>query len=609
MSRSFDARLDLVPENPGVYLMKDAEGSILYVGKAVNLKSRLRSYFQSSEKPSYRIALMVKKIQDFSFILCENELEALVLESGLIKRYQPFYNVLLKDDKDYPYLELNFSKERPSLKKVFRRDLSVKEKEYFGPYLASQLSALVQSIYQIFPVRSCGAFASKEKGRACLHHHLGSCIGTCCGEVTEEDYLKRLLQIKDFLKGNYKKVLKDLEKKMQEASENLHFEEAARLRDQIRGVQALQQKQRIVAPKNKEADVVALSFSASYEIACVQKLEIREGRILGANTFFLERVSSKEEALENFLLQYYLEICESKELWLDPAIEALSCFELFQGKCKILQAKKGLEKDIFSIAYTSALENLERKIKMQGIFSTKEEKNQLALDYLKELLQQPKLTRIEAFDISHLGNAHYSAGMVVFENGKKKREDYRQFSLELSEPNDYFSMKQILERRLKRINDLSFAKKPDLLLVDGGVGHVEVAKEVMKNLGMHLAVAGMVKNNKHRTRGLVLENHQILELLGQEKTEKEKALLSFLTEIQDEVHRRALLGNQTRWKKEQLRYKLEDIEGIGEKRRKILLDCFKSLKAIEEASLEELCQKLPFPRTLCQKIYEYFHGK
>lgn len=617
MSEVFNARLDLVPENPGVYLMKDAEGSIIYVGKAINLKSRLRSYFQASEKPSYRIALMVQKIKDFDFILCANELEALVLESGLIKRYQPFYNVLLKDDRDYPYLELNYDLIKPSFKKVFRRTASP-YKEYFGPYLAAQLYPLLQSIYQIFPIKSCGKFsqANDKQSRACLQYHIGSCIGTCCGQVSVTEYHARLKKISAFLRGEYKKVLKDLEDQMHQEAEDLHFEKAAYLRDQIKGLEALRQKQRIVGTQNEYADLLAVAHAESMQMACLQKLEVREGRIVGGNTFFLEGVEKKEEAIEHFLLHYYNDFVfeqaqnekdQKLKLYLEELNYSPLVLELLKEKVQIKWVKKEKDKEVWQIAKNTAEESLSRKLKSLEFFTPPEVKKNLALEYLKELLSVEHLKRIEAFDISNLGASHYSASMVVFKNGEVKKEDFRQFSLDLDEPNDYLAMSLALERRLKRLGERDFGATPQLLVVDGGLSHVHLAQKVIADLKIDLTVVGIVKNHKHKTRGLVLPNGETLELLTKtKKDEKEQALLYFLTRIQDEMHRRALLGQNKRWKKAQFRYKLEDIEGIGPAKRQIILDCFPSLKAVEEASLEELKEQLPFPPSLCERIYNYF---
>lgn len=613
MSQTFQARLDLVPENPGVYLMKDAEDSIIYVGKAVNLKSRLRSYFQNTEKPSYRIALMVKKIQNFDFIICENELEALVLESGLIKRYQPFYNVLLKDDKDYPYLELNFDPVKPSFKKVFRRSLNAQNKVYFGPYLAAQLHPLLQSIYHIFSIQSCGQFSAPDAihPRACLHYHIGSCIGTCCGKVSAQAYCERLKKIEAFLKGEYRKVLKDLEQQMKKASESLAFEQAAYFRDQIQGLEALLHKQRVVASIQQNADFLAVAYSELRHYACIQRLEVREGRIVGGNTFFLDHVEHEQEALEEFLIQEYSffekTMPKKIQLYLENYPSSQALLELLKKHYGVKILSHTQEKEIWNMAKETAKESLHRKLNHLEMMRTENEQKHLAWESLKKHLNLPQLKRLEAYDISNLGASYYSASMVVFEKGYPKKEAYRQFSLDLEEPNDYLAMSLALERRLKRIGELDFGQKPDLIVVDGGLSHVHLAQHVLQREGIAIPVIGVVKNSKHKTRGLVFPDGHIWELLPvASKTLEERALLQLLTRIQDEMHRRALLGQNKRWKKAQFRYKLEDIEGIGSARRKVILEHFGSLKALEEATLEELEAKLPFSTALCERIYQYF---
>lgn len=653
----FDARLELVPESPGVYLMKDAEGSIIYVGKAIHLRNRLRSYFQTQKKSSYRTEVMVNKIADFSFVLCDNELEALVLESSLIKRYQPLYNVLLKDDKDYPYLLLDFTPQKPAIKKVYRKENSSSSKHiYFGPFLNGDLYKLLSFLKRLFPIASCGRFSvihravpldSREKiGRPCLHYDLGTCIGTCCGKISAEEYIETLHEVKAFMEGEYEKFQSQWSKEMKEASDTWNFEKAAQLRDQLEILEQIKQKQRVLPSFTGDADVIDLAVEEGKELACVQKLEIRNGRIVGAYTFFLEggmketeAIAYSQQVLQQFLLQNYVDENEihvtslrqkkhrKLHLWL-PEKVTLEMAQLLEDAYLLIYPRRGEKADVLNMARQTAQKNLQRKLLMSLSKNERQAQEQqawLCLERLAHLGKQDRrfaLKRLEAYDVSHLGIADFTCSMTVFKEGRACKEQYRQFHFEREGIDDYESMYRAIERRLDRLYDRDFGAVPDLLLLDGGKGHVQKINALLKEKKVPFRAMGMVKNDKHKTRGLVLANGECLELLQylkrQEVATTYKKILAYedvlpllrlLTKIQDETHRRAQKAQQIRHKKRSFQYRLEEIKGIGPKKRQLLLECFSSLKEMEESTLQELQEKTSFPLSLCENIYSYFHSK
>lgn len=624
MNNKFNARLDLVPENPGVYLMKDTEGSIIYVGKAINLKKRLRSYFSASEKPSYRISLMVDKIDNFDFVICDNELEALILESGLIKRYQPFYNILLKDDKDYPYILIDLSK--PAITKVHRKSNNhLREQYYFGPYLKSNLNNLLTGVKEIFQLNSCNKFIDDTKARPCFNYHIGKCIGTCCGKVSLSEYKIRLIKLIDFLNANDQKLLRELKNEMDEASSLLNFEKAILLRNQIDAITKSREKQRITPYFKRNTDVLSCAVDVGSELACIQKLEIRNQRILGTNTYFLEGSGDYQEIMSNFLLREYIgkltdnsltddfDIHKNQDLCIDISLGEVERALLNQlGRFyKIYFPRKGQKYDCIQIAKATATEALKRKLLLSGMSVSTDKTPALTLlqKYCK-LLKIPVF--IEAYDISHMADSAYCCAMTVFKYGKACKSLYRQFNLELEHPDDYYALNQALDRRFAKWNDRSFASKADLILVDGGLGQLNAVKKVRNKYKITVALAAMVKNNKHKTKGLILENGDFINLQALMEEDRasfeEISLYRFLTTVQNTTHNQAVKAQSTIRKNNSFRYFLEDIKGVGKNRRDVLLQKFDSLEDIAHSTIAELKIKTNFPNSICKNIFNHFQS-
>ncbi len=700
----FDARLDLVPENPGVYLMKDHQDKILYVGKAVNLRNRLRSYFGPNPKGAAKVQELILRIRDFSWLVCQNELEALVLESNLIKRYQPFYNILLKDDRDYPYMRITMNELYPRIEKAYRIGADQKEGcRYYGPYLNGDLNAALRSIHEIFPLKTCRRVFPRDIGkeRPCIRYHIGKCVAPCTGEVSPEDYRAICASVCRFLEGRYQGLMEDLEQQMKAQAEKMDFEGAAKTRDRLQALARLSERQIAVLSQNYDCDVLSL---AQNEVeACVLKLEVRGGKISGTATHFIEAIDDPQEALRAFILQYYQEANQIPNLLLIDAraadartadaraadartADACTASDIAsardqaeptsQGpeappshepetarafpkeemeayltylrneqnrstartqKVRIELPQRGEKKALCDMAQRNATQNLKRRSHLAG--------GALAIDpqegprLLQESLQLPvTLKRIEAYDVANLGQDAIVCGMVVFEQGKVARNQARHFQIQQQEgQDDYRAMAEALSRRLRHLRegDTNFGARPDLILLDGGRQHVLTIQAVLKEEGFSdIPIAGMVKDDRHRTRGLVKPTGEIEELaqrIGlltqssqsellaptelafkstEQKQERDRALilLRFLTAVQNEVHRQANRYHQLLRKKKMLRYKLEDIPGVGPARRKDLMRAFGTIKAVAEASLEELMEHCPnIGEKTARQIFLYFH--
>lgn len=639
-------RLDVIPESPGVYLMKDAAGSIIYVGKAVNLRNRLRSYFGPNPKGTKKVLAMIERIADFDFVLCANEREALVLESSLIKQYRPFYNILLKDDHDYPYIRITWQEAYPRLLKAYRVGPDAREgARYYGPFLNGSLNRALRSLHAIFPLKTCRRVFPRDIGkeRPCLQYYIHRCIGPCLGTVTEEDYRAVIEQVCDFLEGNYSKLLNRLEDEMKQAAARRDYEQAAIVRDRLKALRDLvAQSQRVVSENDRDLDVLALA--GNNQEVCVQKLEVRQGKITGTGTFFLDgREEEGGAVLFAFLQQHYSEIGRIPEEILLPApadwpaeeeaglVDYLR--ELRGKKVSLLTPQRGEKRRLLEMAANTAREALTRRMRLGGGTGEQE----LGLKTLTALcgLEQSPL-RIEAYDISNSGADDMVCAMTVFVHGRPERRSYRSFHIRLQEDqDDYKAMAEAVGRRLDHWEEPEFGARPELILVDGGRGHVHTIQHLLEDRGVDVPVAGMVKDSKHRTRGLVTPEGVVVELVtapsfltgsaaakdacGSEtmeacghaplKEEERRALLRLLTAIQDETHRRAISANRSRSKKRQLKYKLETIPGVGPSRRKLLLQHFGSLQAISRAAREELEQTPGLPQATAQAVWEHFHGQ
>ena len=647
-NESFEARLDLVPMSPGVYLMKDATGSIIYVGKAINLRRRLASYFGPNPQGNEKVLAMISHIRDFSYLICQNELESLVLESNLIKRYQPFYNILLKDDHDYPYIRITLNEMYPRIMKAYRVGQDEAEgAKYYGPYLNGDLWQALRTIHKLFPLKTCKRVFPRDIGkeRPCLNYYMKRCIAPCLGTISAEDYRAVVLAVCDFLEGRYAGIQQGLRVDMKHASDNLDFERAAVLRDRLESLNKLQEKQIAVLESNFDGDALGLARNASE--VCVLKLEVRQGKITGTSTYFLDATAnSDEEVIRAFIEQYYPRAAVMPQVIL-TAVGALAqdndennnllrfLQELAGRKVQIHYPQRGEKRYVLQMADANALQALKRRTIIAG-------SNQQALDEALQLLAQlvgldyPP-ARIEAYDVSNTGKADITCGMAVFENGKSRRGQARTFTIRNQEgQDDYGAMLQAVDRRLNHLGDEKFGGTPDLILVDGALGHVNIIAALVRERGYEsIPVAGMVKDNRHRTRGLVLPTGETIELaesLGIIKTEDENdkvreevawfsedpgvereqklALLRLLSAVQNEVHRVANLANKKLSKKRQTKFHLEEIPGVGPKKRQKLLQAFRSMKEISQASEEELLAKVPsLGRVTAQAVYKHFHAE
>ncbi|MDO5015399.1 MAG: excinuclease ABC subunit UvrC [Eubacteriales bacterium] len=622
-SSGFDVRLDLIPEKPGVYLMKDAQGEVIYVGKAINLPRRLRSYFGQNPQGNRKVLSMISHIEDFSYVLCANELEALILENNLIKQYQPRYNILLRDDKEYPYIKITLNEPYPRVLKSFHIEEDHKEGvRYFGPYQSGDLQRALDAIYEIFPLKRCRRVLPRDIGkeRPCLYYYIGNCIGPCLGSVSVEKYRAVIDDLVNFLDGKSSEFSQRLEKEMQDAAERLEFEEAARIRDRLQALNKLHERQVIVNPEQQgEADVLALAGNDNEK--AIQILKIREGRIISTGTYFFpERGESDAELYQFFLLQYYSrgqiippEIILS-ELPDNEAEIAQLLSEEAGRKINLHRPQRGLKRRWLEMGELNARESLIRHTLVGGGQADRE---QTLADLQTCLALDSFPRRIEAYDIANLGKDDLAASMVVFVDGKPKRQDYRHFKLKRVEgQDDYAAMREVLERRLERLPEENFGQKPQLILLDGGLGHVNALADIMVRYGYDKSYAGMVKDDRHRSRGLITakgeaiqlrHDHKVADNLDTAQRNRDLALLRLVTAIQDEAHRFAGRLQKKLGQKRNLRWSLEEIPGIGPARRKTLLQHFKTLKGVSSASLEEIEQVPGLPAEVAAAVYQHFH--
>lgn len=593
--------LKKLPSEPGVYLMKDKYNHIIYVGKAISLKNRVRQYFQSSKNHTSKVKSMVKNIYKFEYIITDSELEALILECNLIKRYRPKYNVLLRDDKTYPYIKVTTNEDYPRILKV-RRVLKDKAK-YFGPYTnITAVNDTLDLINSTYPIRSCKIDiekAIKNKTRPCLNLHINKCLGPCTGNVSKEEYGKMIEEIIMCLSGKEEKLMELLKEKMNESSMNFRFEEAAIYRDKIKGLEEMIQKQKIDATvTDLNQDVVAMA--RAHNEACVQVFFIRNGKIVGREHFILEGVmdSPRASILSSFVKQFYNEQeYIPKELIIEDEIEDSSILEEWLSskkgqKVTIRVPQKGEKKSLVEMVRKNAVEYLE---KFSDMNKRKYEKSIGALEELKRLLNLEKLPiRIESFDISNIQGVDSIGSMVVYTNAKKDKKEYRRYKIKtVIGPNDYDSMAEIVDRRLKHGN------LPDLILLDGGKGQVSAVKKVLELNDVDIPLWGMYKDDKHRTKGLICKEKEI-------EFDKTTSLYRFIASIQEEVHNYAITYHRSLRNKALTKSILDDIQGIGEKRKKALLSHFKDVEAIKEATFEELLEVEGMNKRIAENVYNFF---
>ncbi|HFL3239306.1 TPA: excinuclease ABC subunit UvrC [Clostridioides difficile] len=590
-----------LPSEPGVYLMKDKYDHIIYVGKAISLKNRVRQYFQSSKNHTSKVKSMVKNIYKFEYIITDSELEALILECNLIKRYRPKYNVVLRDDKTYPYIKVTTNEDYPRILKV-RRVLKDKAK-YFGPYTnITAVNDTLELISSTYPIRSCKIDidkAIKNKTRPCLNLHINKCLGPCTGNVSKEEYGKMIEEIIMCLSGKEEKLMELLKEKMNESSMNFRFEEAAVYRDKIKSLEEMIQKQKIDATvSDLNQDVVAMA--RAHNEACVQVFFIRNGKIVGREHFILEGVmdSPRASILSSFVKQFYNEQeYIPKELIIEDEIEDSSILEEWLSskkgqKVTIRVPQKGEKKSLVEMVRKNAVEYLE---KFSDMNKRKYEKSIGALEELKQILNLEKLPiRIEAYDISNIQGVDSIGSMVVYTNAKKDKKEYRRYKIKtVIGPNDYDSMAEIVDRRLKHGN------LPDLILLDGGKGQVSAVKKVLELNDVDIPLWGMYKDDKHRTKGLICKEKEI-------ELDKTTNLYRFIASIQEEVHNYAITYHRSLRNKALTKSILDDIQGIGEKRKKSLLNHFKDVDAIKKATMEELLEVDGMNKSIADNVYNFF---
>ena len=588
--------LKQLPSEPGVYLMKDKFNNIIYVGKAKVLKNRVRQYFQSSKNHSSKVKSMVKNIDRFEYIITDSELEALILECNLIKKYKPKYNVLLRDDKTYPYIKVTTNEDFP-------RVLKVRKAKYFGPYTnTTSVNDTLDIIKSIYPIRTCNIDiekAIKTNMRPCLNLHIKRCVGPCTGNITKEEYNKMIEEILLFLSGKEEKLIDILKEKMNKCAMDFNFEEAAVYRDKIKSLEDMMEKQKIdSSTSDLNQDIIAMA--RAHDEACVQVFFVRNGKIVGREHFILEGVmdSTRESILGSFVKQFYMEQeYIPKEIIIEDEIEDSFILEEWlstkKGQKVIIRVpQKGEKKSLIEMVRKNAIEYLE---KFSDINKRKYEKSIGALEELKQILNLESIPkRIESFDISNIQGVDSIGSMVVFTNGKKDKKEYRRYKIKtVIGPNDYDSMAEIVERRLK------YGDFPDLMLLDGGKGQVSSVKKVLDKYNVEIPLWGMYKDDKHRTKGLISQEKEI-------ELDRTSNLYRFVASIQEEVHNYAISYHRSLRNKSLTKSELDDIQGIGEKRKKALLNHFKDIEAIKNATFEELLEVESMNKSSSESVYEYF---
>lgn len=614
-----EEELKKLPKKPGVYIMHDKKDEIIYVGKAISLKNRVRQYFQSSRNLTPKIVQMVSRITRFEYIITDSELEALVLECNLIKEHRPKYNTMLKDDKNYPYIKVTVNEAFPRV--MLAREQKKDKAKYFGPYTSGKaVKDTIDLLQKIYRIRTCSRNLPRDIGkeRPCLYYHIKQCDAPCAGYISEQEYKEAIHHVLEFLNGNFSNVIKGLEQKMKEASMALEFEEAATYRDLIASVKHIAIKQKVASTSMEDRDILGIARAG--DEAVVQVFFIRDGRLIGREHFYLTGVDGEENAsiMSSFIKQFYAgtpyiprEIILKDELEDQEVLcEWLSVKR--SQKVHIITPKKGEKEKLIELAQKNAslvLQQDAEKIKL-------EEKRTIgAVKQLAQMLLLEKVNRIESFDISNTQGFESVGSMVVYERGKPKRGDYRKFKIKwVKGANDYASMHEVLTRRfthgmreeelLKEKNmDVSygsFTKYPDVIMMDGGKGQVNVALNVLNELKLVIPVCGMVKDGNHRTRGIYYNNREI-------PIDKHSEVFKLITRIQDETHRFAIEYHRSLRGKAQVRSVLDDIEGIGATRRKALMKHFGSIEAIKDASEEELSTVNSMNKRAAKQVYDFFH--
>ena len=611
----FDIQEELkkLPGKPGVYIMHDEKDAIIYVGKAVSLKNRVRQYFQASRNKGAKIDQMVTRIRRFEYIVTDSELEALVLECNLIKEHRPKYNTMLKDDKTYPFIKVTVNEDYPRI--LFSRSMKKDKSRYFGPYTsAGAVKDTIELLRKVYKIRSCQRNLPRDIGkeRPCLNYHIHQCQAPCQGYISQEEYRKSIDEVVRFLNGHYDLVLKELEEKMMAASDSLEFEKAIEYRELLTSVQKVAQKQKITDTAGDDRDIIAMASEG--EDAVVQVFFIRSGRLIGRDHFYLKSAENDTEGeiLSSFIKQFYAGTPYiPAELMLPEEIEDQDIIEEWltarrERRVHLRIPKKGTKEKLVELAQKNAqmvLKNDRERLKRE------EGRTIGAVKELEKILGLKGIIRMEAYDISNTNGFDSVGSMVVYEHGKPKRNDYRKFKIKTVQgPDDYASMNEVLTRRfghgLREQQEESetggFQIFPDLIMMDGGRGQVNIALEVLEKLHLHIPVCGMVKDDNHRTRGLYFNNTELL-------IDRNSECFRLITRIQDEAHRFAITFHRQLRSKGQVHSVLDDIPGVGPARRKDLMRCFENIDAIRNATVEELKELPSMNEKSAQEVYKFFH--
>ena len=616
----FEYHLKNLPSKPGVYLMKNSLGEVIYVGKAKILKNRVKSYFQNSKNHSEKVRVMVKHIAEFEYIVTDSEMEALILECNLIKKYSPRYNILLKDDKFYPFIKITINDDFP---RVFvTRNYSKDGSKYFGPYTnGTAVYETISLINKIFPLRTCKLLIKEggEKVRPCLNYHIKKCFGPCGGYINKEEYGKMIKDVIDILSGRDNTVLKVLQSEMEEASLNLEFEKAADLRDKIIAIKAIVEKQKIF--KTMDGDEDFINIYRDEKDSCIQIFLSRDGKIIGREHFIFENTAedSIEEILEEFTTSFYGGTAKVPRNIYVPELSNIELVEEYLtikrgAKVWIKVPQKGQKREMLDMVKNNAQITLE---KFKDKYLMDKEINKIALEELQELLDlEIWPSRIEAYDISNIQGVDSVGSMIVFEEGRSKNSDYRRFRIKtVKGANDYDSMREILTRRfshgleeVKAIQESKlqfsagkFSNFPDIIMMDGGKGQINIALEVLRELNISIPVCGLVKDDKHATRGIIYNNEELI-------INRSSNLMQLIRRIQDEVHRFAITYHRSLRDKRTLHSILDDIPNVGEKRRRALLMKFGSVDNIKSATLDQLLETPSINNKAAESIYKYFNG-
>lgn len=613
-----EEELKKLPAKPGVYLMHDERDEIIYVGKAVSLKNRVRQYFQSSRNKGAKIEQMVTHIARFEYIITDSELEALVLESNLIKEHRPKYNTMLKDDKSYPFIKVTVQEAYPRV--LFARRMKKDKNRYFGPYTsAGAVKDVIELVRKLYQVRSCSRTLPRDcgKDRPCLYYHMKQCTGPCTGNVSQEAYRENIQKVLKFLNGDFQETIDALTEKMQEASEEMRFEDAAECRDLIQSIRKIGERQKITAYGEEDRDIIAVAMDESLDLreqdAVVQVFFMRSGRLIGRDHFYLRvaRGDTKSQVLSSFLKQFYAGTpFIPKEIMLQTEVEDREVIEEWlssrrKQRVHIIVPKKGTKEKLVELARENArmvLDKDRERIKRE------EGRTIGAVHEVEEWLGLKGIVRMEAFDISNISGVETVGSMIVYENGKPKRNAYRKFKIRtVKGQDDYRCMEEVLTRRFQHGleetvsgEEGKFSDFPDVLMMDGGKGQVNVALKVLNQLHLKIPVCGMVKDDHHRTRGLY---YQQVEL----PIDTHSEMFKLITRMQDEAHRFAIEYHRQLRSKTQVRSVLDEIPGIGPARRKALMKYFGSIEKIREADEEELMKAESMNAGSARAVYAYFH--